>query len=200
MIEYENLAKVNKPFFDEFTQCFSDVLEKGWYILGESVKQFENQFALYCGSGFCCGVANGLDALIMAIRAFDFEDGDEVIVPSNTYIATILAIVHNRLKPILVEPDIGTYNIDPAKIEEKITSRTRAILVVHLYGKVCAMDAIVKIAKRHGLKLIEDCAQAHGASLKGIKAGNFGHFGAFSFYPTKNLGAIGDAGAVTTSD
>jgi dTDP-4-amino-4,6-dideoxygalactose transaminase len=200
MIEYENLGKLNQPFFDDYRRSFNQVLESGWYILGKAVQQFEQEFAAYCNTNFCCGVANGLDALILALKAFDFEEGDEVIVPSNTYIATILSIVHNRLKPVLVEPDIATYNIDPTKIEEKISTRTKAIMVVHLYGKVCPMDAIMGLANKYGLKVIEDCAQAHGAAFKGTRAGNFGHYGAFSFYPTKNLGAIADAGAITTSD
>jgi dTDP-4-amino-4,6-dideoxygalactose transaminase len=200
MIEYENLSKANQPFFEEYRDAFSRVMEEGWYILGKSVKQFEKEFADFCGTKYCCGLANGLDALILALKSFNFENGGEVIVPSNTYIATILSIVQNQLTPVLVEPDINTYNIDPAKIEERITSRTRAIMVVHLYGKLCEMDKINAIAEKYNLKVIEDCAQAHGASFKDTKAGNFGHFGAFSFYPTKNLGAIGDAGAITTND
>jgi len=200
MIEYESLGKSNQSFFDEFSREFNKVLHSGWYILGTNVQKFEQDFASYCNTAFCCGVANGLDALIIALKSFNFKDGDEIIVPSNTYIATILSIVHCKLKPVLVEPDIATYNIDPLKIEGKITERTKAILVVHLYGKVCDMQSIVSIAGANGLKVIEDCAQAHGAMFKGIKAGNFGQFGAFSFYPTKNLGALGDAGAITTSD
>lgn len=200
MIEYENLGKANQPFFDEYSEAFHTVMKGGWYILGKAVQKFEEEFAACCGTKYCCGVANGLDALTLSLRAFGFEQGDEVIVPSNTYIATILSIVQNQLKPVLVEPDIQTYNIDPAKIEERITARTRAILVVHLYGKVCAMDRIQAIARKYDLKVIEDCAQAHGASFKGTIAGNFGDFGAFSFYPTKNLGALGDAGAITTSN
>ena len=200
MIEYENLGRSNQPFFDEYKQTFAKVLESGWYILGDSVSQFEKEFSNYCGARFCCGLANGLDAMILSLKAFQFQPGDEVIVPANTYIATILAVVHVGLKPVLVEPDIRTYNIDANKIEEKISRRTRAILVVHLYGKICEMDRIMELAGKHSLKVIEDCAQAHGASFKGIKAGAFGHFGAFSFYPTKNLGAIGDAGAATTND
>jgi dTDP-4-amino-4,6-dideoxygalactose transaminase len=199
-IDYENLARANELFFDEYRNAFERVMKKGWYILGTAVQEFEKEFATYCDVPFCNGVANGLDALILALKCFDFEPGDEVIVPSNTYIATILAVVHNGLKPVLVEPDIITYNIDPLKIEEKITSKTRAILLVHLYGKLCAMDAIMQIAEHHNLKVIEDCAQAHGASFKNKKAGSFGHFGAFSFYPTKNLGALGDGGALITSD
>ena len=200
MIEYENLRRSNQFFFDEYKQAFKKVLESGWYILGDSVGQFEKEFSSYCGTRFCCGLANGLDAMILSLKAFQFQPGDEVIVPANTYIATILAVIHAGLKPVLVEPDILTYNIDANKIEEKISRRTRAILVVHLYGKVCEMDKIMKLAGKYSLKVIEDCAQAHGASFKGIKAGTFGHFGAFSFYPTKNLGAIGDAGAATTND
>jgi dTDP-4-amino-4,6-dideoxygalactose transaminase len=200
MIEYENLGKLNKPFFEEYEKAFRDTLESGWYILGKKVQLFEEEFASYCGTKHCVGLANGLDALILALRAFEFEKGDEVIVPSNTYIATIISIVHNGLVPVLVEPDINTYNIDPYKISEKISPRTRAIMPVHLYGKMCEMDAINIIAKKHGLKVIEDCAQAHGAMCKNVKAGNFGDFGAFSFYPTKNLGAIADAGAMTTND
>ena len=200
MIEYENLGKSNATFFEDYRKSFNSVLESGWYILGKEVHQFETEFAKYCGVQFCAGVANGLDALILAIKYFGFREGDEVIVPSNTYIATILAIVHNKLVPVLVEPNIHTYNIDPELIEAKITSRTRAIIVVHLYGKVCEMDKIISISKKHNLKIIEDCAQAHGANFKGTKAGNFGIFGAFSFYPTKNLGALADGGALTTND
>jgi dTDP-4-amino-4,6-dideoxygalactose transaminase len=200
MIEYENLGKLNQPFFEEYQNAFKETLESGWYILGNKVQTFEKEFATYCNTKHCIGLANGLDALILALRAFNFPKGAEVIVPSNTYIATILSIVHNGLQPILVEPDITTYNIDPTKIEEKITSKTAAIMVVHLYGKMCEMDSINAIAKKHNLKVIEDCAQAHGAAYKNVKAGNWSDFGAFSFYPTKNLGAIADAGAMTTND
>ncbi len=200
IVEYENLGKANQSFFSEYRNAFETVMTSGWYILGDAVKKFEKQFAAYCGTNFCVGVANGLDAMILALKAFDFPPGDEVIVPSNTYIATILAVLHNNLTPVLVEPDINTYNIDPSKIEENITHRTKAVLVVHLYGKVCEMDKVLEVSKKHNLKLIEDCAQAHGASFKGVKAGNFGDYGAFSFYPTKNLGALADAGAVTGND
>ncbi|MBA3705762.1 MAG: DegT/DnrJ/EryC1/StrS family aminotransferase, partial [Bacteroidetes bacterium] len=171
-----------------------------WYILGKKVQQFEKEFAAYCGTSHCIGLANGLDALILALRAFDFPKGTEVIVPSNTYIATILSIVHNGLTPVLVEPDLASYNIDVSKIEEKISAKTKAIMVVHLYGKMCEMDTINAIAKKHNLKVIEDCDQAHGAKYKNKKAGAYGDFGAFSFYPTKNLGAIADAGAMTCHD
>ena len=200
MIEYENLRDVNESFFDDYMHNFNNVLNTGWFILGNYVKRFEEAFAKYVNSNYCVGVASGLDALVLSLRAFDFEKDSEVIVPSNTYIATILAVVLAGLKPVLVEPDIKTYNIDPFKIEEKITSKTKAIMVVHLYGKSCNMDPILDITKKYDLKLIEDCAQSHGAKYKNKTTGTFGHFGAFSFYPTKNLGALGDAGSVNTGD
>lgn len=199
MIEYENLKKFNHSFFKEFTKSFIDTLESGWYILGKNVEIFEKSFADYCGAKYCIGVASGLDALFLSLKAFNFERGSEIIVPSNTYIATILSILNADLTPVLVEPDIKTYNIDPMRIEEKITSKTKAIMVVHLYGKACAMDRILEIADAYNLKVIEDCAQAHGAMFKGQKVGTFGDIGAFSYYPTKNLGALGDAGAVVTN-
>ncbi len=188
------------PFFQEYTAAFQKVMESGWFILGERVAEFERDFAAYNGSRFCHGVASGLDALMLSLRALNFNAGDEVIVPSNTYIATILSIIHNGLKPVLVEPDIATYNIDPGKIEEKITGKTRALIAVHLYGKPCDMNSILHIAGKYGLKVIEDCAQSHGAMYKGKKTGTFGEIGAFSFYPTKNLGALGDGGAIITDD
>jgi dTDP-4-amino-4,6-dideoxygalactose transaminase len=200
MIEYENLRRVNEPFFREFRRVFKETLESGWYILGKNVARFEREFADYCGASHCIGVASGLDALILSLKAFDFPNGSEVLVPSNTYIATILAILQSGLKPVMVEPHLHTYNIDPHKIDERITVATVAIMVVHLYGKVCEMEPITEIGRRHGLKVIEDCAQAHGARLKDKKAGTFGDCAAFSFYPTKNLGALGDAGAVVTND
>jgi dTDP-4-amino-4,6-dideoxygalactose transaminase len=200
MIEYENLNKLNKSLFEEYKTAFNEVLESGWYILGNKVKEFEKQFASYCNTVHCIGVANGLDALNLSLRAFDFEKGSEVLVPSNTYIATILSIVENGLQPILVEPNIETYNIDPKLLEQAITPKTKAIMVVHLYGKVCEMDAVLTIAKKYNLNVIEDCAQSHGAKFKNQLSGSFGDFAAHSFYPTKNLGALGDAGAVTTND
>ncbi|MFC2152105.1 DegT/DnrJ/EryC1/StrS family aminotransferase [Bacteroidota bacterium] len=200
MIEYENLAKVNQSFFREFKKAFNDVLESGWFILGKNVQKFENEFAAYNNVDYCVGVASGLDALILSIQALELEKGSEIIVPSNTYIATILAIVQNGHIPVLVEPDIQTYNIDPLKIEPSVTSKTKAILVVHLYGKPCDMDPIMDICKKRDLFLIEDCAQAHGAEYKRKKVGSFGDFGAFSFYPTKNLGCLGDGGAITTNN
>lgn len=200
MIDYENLKKLNQSFEADFKASFNDTIDSGWYILGKKVAQFEQEFAAYCKTNHFVGLASGLDALSFALKCFDFKPGDEVIVPSNTYIATILSIIQNGMVPILVEPDLATYNIDPTLIEEKITSRTKAIMVVHLYGKVCDMDPILALADKYQLKVVEDCAQAHGAQYKGKMAGNFGHFGAFSFYPTKNLGALGDAGGMTTND
>ncbi len=199
-IEYENLRLLNQSFFEDYKLAFDSILQSGWYVLGKSVRCFETEWAAYCNTSCCIGVANGLDALTLALRAFDFQPGAEIIVPSNTYIATILAIVHNGLQPILVEPDLQTYNLDPAKIKEKISPKTKAIIAVHLYGKLCNMEAINSIAAKYQLKVIEDCAQAHGASYQTKKAGSWGHFGAHSFYPTKNLGALGDAGALTCND
>ena len=198
MIEYENLRKTNELFFDYFRKSFDGFLESGWFVLGNNVSQFEKDFAKFCDTKHCVGVASGLDALILAIDAFDFPTGSEIIVPSNTYIATIMAIVKSGYRPILVEPDIRTYNIDVTKIEEKINKNTVAILVVHLYGKACDMKEIQAIGSRFNLRIIEDCAQSHGAKFNGKITGSFG-IGCFSFYPTKNLGALGDAGAITCS-
>lgn len=200
MIEYENLGKLNKPFFNDFMKKFEETLFSGWYILGKNVSKFEDEYAAYLNSNYCVGLASGLDALTLALRCFDFTPGSEVIVPSNTYIATILSIIQNNLKPVLVEPDIKTYNIDPDKIEEKITPNTRAIMVVHLYGKCCKMSEIDSIGRKYDLRIIEDCAQSHGAKYKQQITGTFGDFGAHSFYPTKNLGALGDAGAISTNN
>ncbi len=169
-------------------------------LLGTKVEKFEQSFAEYCNGKFCVGVASGLDALMLSLHACNFDVGDEVLVPSNTYIATILSILQCKLTPVLVEPDLSTYNIDPSKLESCITSRTRAIMVVHLYGKACDMDPILAVAKRHNLRVIEDCAQAHGAMYKRKKVGIIGDFGAFSFYPTKNLGCLGDGGAIVVND
>ena len=200
MLEYENLKKVNEPFFEEYKKAFSELLNSGWFILGNNVKKFEEEFAAYCGSQYCVGLGSGLDSLILALKSLEIPDGSEVIVPSNTFIATILAVIHCNLKPILVEPNIRTYNIDPELIQKAITVKSKAIIAVHLYGKVCEMDEILKIADQHNLYVIEDCAQAHGARYKGQKAGTFGIINAFSFYPTKNLGALGDGGAITTNN
>lgn len=198
VIEYENLAKLNAVFFDEFQSSFKNVLEKGWYILGEQVKLFEEEFASYCGSRYAIGVASGLDALMLSLKALDLPPNAEVIVPSNTYIATILAILQAGCRPVLVNPSIHTYNIDPQEIRKSITAKTKVIMVVHLYGKLCEMEEICSIGKEYNLQIIEDCAQAHGAHFRGKLAGSWGDFGAFSFYPTKNLGALGDAGGITT--
>jgi dTDP-4-amino-4,6-dideoxygalactose transaminase len=200
MIEYENLNKSNQPFFEEFKKGFSEVLESGWFILGKKVETFEHEFASYLGAKYCAGVASGLDALTLSILSLDIPRGSEIIVPSNTYIATILAILQAGHKPVLVEPDIHTYNIDPLLIEQSITKNTRAIMLVHLYGKPCNMDPINELCKKHNLFLIEDCAQAHGAKYKEQKVGTYGQLAAFSFYPTKNLGCLGDGGAVVTNN
>ena len=198
-IEYESLKKLNAPFFEEYRSVFNQVLESGWYILGEQVRQFESAFAEYNTVTHCIGVANGLDALILALRALPVSVGGEVIVPSNTYIATILAIINAGFIPVLAEPNIKTYNISPVNIKQKITPKTVAVIIVHLYGQPCQMDEIIEICQNEKIFLLEDCAQAHGAEYKGKKVGSFG-IGAFSFYPTKNLGALGDGGALTTSD
>lgn len=204
MIKFLDLLKINAQYKDELKEAFERVLNSGWYILGEEVKQFEREFALYCNTKHCIGVANGLDALVLIIRAYKtlniFAEGDEIIVPANTYIASILSISANGLVPVLVEPDIDTYNIDIHEIEAKITPKTKAIMAVHLYGQLCNMDAINLLARKHNLKVIEDCAQSQGAEIDNIKAGNLSNAAGFSFYPGKNLGALGDAGAVTTND
>ena len=204
MIKFLDLQKINNKYSSEFNVVFESVIKSGWYILGKEVEKFENEFAAYCGTDYCLGVANGLDALILIIEGYKqmgvMNDGDEIIVPSNTYIASILAITKAGLLPVLVEPDPATFLIDPTKIEEKITSKTKAILPVHLYGRLCDMVAINKIANQYYLKVIEDSAQSHGAMLNGKRSGNLGDASGFSFYPGKNLGAIGDAGALTTND
>ncbi|MGB8517278.1 MAG: DegT/DnrJ/EryC1/StrS family aminotransferase, partial [Gallionella sp.] len=184
----------------QLEEAFKRTLDSGWYIQGNELKYFEQEFATYCEAEHCIGVGNGLDALHLILRAYDIGDGDEVIVPSNTYIATWLAASYAGAIPIPVEPDIRTYNIDPALIEAAITPRTKAIMVVHLYGQPADMDSINAIAKKHNLKVIEDAAQAHGARYKGKRVGTLGDAAGFSFYPGKNLGALGDGGAVTTND
>ena len=198
MIEYENLRKLNHPFMEQFKDKFNAVLDKGWFILGDEVIQFEKEFAEYCNAKYCVGLANCLDALTLSLIACNFPENSEILVPSNTYIATILSIIDAGHIPILVEPDIRTYNIDDNLIEKSITTKTKAIMPVHLYGRLCNMTAILEIAKRHNLIVIEDAAQAHGAKLNNKIAGSWGDITAFSFYPTKNLGALGDAGAITT--
>lgn len=200
MIEYESLANSNQQFMRELETAATNVIRSGWYVLGHEVTEFEKEFATWVGARHCIGVANGLDALILSIEALMLPKGSEILVASNTYIATILAIIRAGHKPVLVEPDAETFNIDPLQITASITSATRAICVTHLFGKACRMDDICTIANEYGLKLIEDCAQSHGAKLAGRMTGTFGDAGCFSFYPTKNLGAIGDAGAVVTDD
>jgi len=196
MIKYEDLKAANEHLFASFRESFNEVLETGWFILGDQVRKFESEFATYHQLPHCIGVGNGLDALVLSLKAFDFPKNSEIIVPSNTYIATILAVIHAGLKPVLVEPQLATYNVDPSKIEAAITANTKGILVVHLYGRCCEMEAILEICKNHNLSLFEDCAQSHGAKYKQQLCGTFGDCAAFSFYPTKNLGALGDGGAV----
>lgn len=198
-VDYENLKGLNAPFRTAYEANFSNLLERGWFILGQETEAFEAEFAAYLGVPYFLGVASGLDALEMPLKIMDFPAESEVIVPSNTYIATVNAIINAGLKPVFVEPDLATYNIDPAKIEEKITTKTVALMLVHLYGKACAMDQIMPLVETHKLLLIEDCAQSHGAKFRGKMTGSFG-VGAFSFYPTKNLGALGDAGGIAIQD
>lgn len=211
MIKFLDLQKINEQYSAELKQAAAQVIDSGWYLMGEHVKQFETNLANYIGVKHAVGVANGLDALRLILKAYIemgiMQEGDEVIVPANTYIATILAITDNRLKPVLVEPDINTYNLDISLIEQHITPRTRAIMVVHLYGRVCWSEQLEAIAKQYNLKIIEDNAQAIGAvySIENSetakrKTGALGHAAGFSFYPGKNLGALGDSGAVTTND
>jgi dTDP-4-amino-4,6-dideoxygalactose transaminase len=200
MIPYEDLKKANVLFLEELKASCLASIDSGWYILGKRVEEFELNFAAYCQARHCVGLASGLDALYLALQAAEFEPGSEIIVPSNTYIATILAIINAGLTPVLVEPDINTYNIDTELIKAAIGPKTRGIMVVHLYGKACQMDLIGQIAAEHGLVIFEDCAQSHGATFKGQMTGSFGKAAAFSFYPTKNLGALGDAGALITNN
>lgn len=198
MIEYENLAASNAALMDDLEAAASRVIRSGWYVLGNEVSAFEEDFARYIGAKHCVGVGNGLDALVLAIEALDLPEQSDVLVASNTYIATILAIVRAGHHPVLVEPELETFNLDAGRLEGALTPTTRAICVTHLFGKTARMDAICKIATDHGLHVIEDCAQSHGARLDGRMTGTFGAAGCFSFYPTKNLGALGDAGAIVT--
>ncbi|WP_435950465.1 DegT/DnrJ/EryC1/StrS family aminotransferase [Psychrobacter sp. DM8] len=204
MIPFLDLKAINAQYRSELVEACTRVIDSGWYICGSELDQFETNFAKYCGTKYAIGVANGLDALILTLRAWKelgkLKEGDEVIVPSNTYIASILAITANNLEPILVEPNINSFNIDPNNIKDAITDKTRAILPVHLYGQLADMPAIMQIAKDNNLLVLEDSAQAHGASYDSKMAGNWGDASAFSFYPGKNLGALGDAGAITTND
>lgn len=203
-VPFLDLKAVNARYSTELKNAASRVIDSGWYILGKEVENFESEFSSYCGVPHTIGVANGLDALSLIIRGYRelgvFSEGDEIIVPANTYIASILAITENRLVPVLVEPDLSTYNLDINRIDTAITSKTRAIMAVHLYGQLMDMSTLRDIAKNRGLLLIEDCAQAHGAERHGVKAGAWGDAAGFSFFPGKNLGALGDAGAVVTAN
>lgn len=199
-IPFMNFLPMHKAIEDKILYKFKEVYEKNWFIQGEEVKNFEEEFADFCGTKYCVGCGNGLDALYLILRGYDIGEGDEVIVPSNTYIATALAVSYTNAKPVFIEPSLITYNINPKFIEKAITNRTKAIIAVHLYGQPADMDEINKIAKKYNLKVIEDSAQAHGALYKGRRTGNLGDASGFSFYPGKNLGALGDAGAVVTND
>ena len=213
MIKFLDLHQINARFETQFQDVFKRFLDSGHYILGNELQSFETNFANYCGTKYCIGTANGLDALILIFKAYlhlgKLQIGDEVLVPANTYIASILSVIHAGLKPVFVEPNSATYNISPSEIEKQITYKTKAILAVHLYGQLADMQSIDAIAKKNNLFVIEDAAQAHGAVLSSgfrvqsselLKAGNLGQASAFSFYPSKNLGALGDAGAVATND
>lgn len=204
MIPFLNLKDNVAPHKKELIDAISDVIDSGQYILGAAVSKFEGEFSAYCGVRHTIGTANGLDSLTLIIRAYKeaglFHEGEEILVPANTYIASILSISENRMKPVLVEPDIRTYNMDADQIERSITEKTKAILTVHLYGQIAYSEEMQRIADKYGLKIIEDCAQAQGAIWRGKRAGSLGDAAGFSFYPTKNLGALGDSGAVTTND
>lgn len=199
-VPFVSFRPMEKELYEELRGAFERVFDRSWYIDGEEDAAFEKAFAEYVGADYCVGVGNGLDALMLALKALGIGAGDEVIVPSNTYIATALAVTYVGAKPVLVEPRLETFNLDPDRIEEAVTERTKAIMPVHLYGQACDMDPIMEIAHKYKLKVIEDCAQAHGAAYKGRKIGTFGDAAGFSFYPGKNLGALGDAGATVTND
>ena len=199
-LDFLNLAKINNRFRSEIDIRIKNILDKGWYLQGEENERFASDFAAYCGTKYALGVANGLEALSLLIRAHGFGPGDEIIVPANTYIATILSISENGCTPVLVEPSLDTYNIDSDKIEAAITQRTRAIMVVHLYGQAVRMDKVWELAQKYNLKVFEDCAQAHGAYYLDKRVGNLSDAAAFSFYPGKNLGCMGDGGGITTND
>lgn len=204
MIEFLNLKKINARYKSEFLKAVERVIDSGWYISGAELANFESKFASYCGVKYCVGVANGLDALTLVLKAWKImglvKEGDEVIVPANTYIASVLAISETGLKPVLVEPDEKTFNITLESIKENYTERTKVILPVHLYGKISPMEDIMSFASENNLLVLEDSAQSHGASIGGKKAGSWGDASGFSFYPGKNLGALGDAGAITTNN
>lgn len=200
MVPFLDLQSINEHFRKSLQAAFDRVLDSGWVMLGHELERFEQEFADYCGVKHCIGVGNGLDAMRLVLTAWGIGPGDEVIVPSNTYIATFLAVTAVGAQPVPVEPREDTFNIDPALVGPAVTKRTRAILPVHLYGQTADLDPLLDIAHRNGLKVVEDCAQAHGARYHGRSAGALGDAGCFSFYPGKNLGALGDGGAVTTND
>ncbi len=200
MVKFLDIGKTYRSQKAEFDAAYQRVMESGWYVMGAEVNAFEQEFAQYCSAKHCVGVGNGLDALHLILRALDIGDGDEVIVPAHTFIATWLAVTLSGAKPVPVLPEADRFNIDPDRIETAITERTRAIIAVHLYGHPANMDPIMSIARKHGLKVIEDAAQAHGALYKGRRSGTIGHAAGFSFYPGKNLGAFGDGGAIVTND
>lgn len=199
-VPFVSFRPMERELDADLRAAFDRVFARSWYIEGEEDKAFEQAFARYCHADHCVGVGNGLDALFLVLKAWGIGEGDEVIVPSNTYIATALAVTYVGATPVFVEPDIRTFNIDPSKIEAAITAKTKAIMPVHLYGQPCDMDPIMAIAKKYHLHVLEDCAQAHGATYKGQVIGSFGDASGFSFYPGKNLGALGDAGATVTND
>ena len=198
-LEYEDLARSNAPFMAELEKVAAEVLRGGGYILGNRVAEFESAFARYCGAAHCVGVASGLDALLLSLKVLDLPPSSEVIVPSNTYIATILAVLQAGLKPVLVEPDLRTYNLNPSLLASAISAKTKAVLVVHLYGKPCDMDPILQLAAERDLKVIEDCAQAQGATYKGRPVGSLGDAGAFSFCQDKIMTTAGEGGMLTTN-
>ena len=199
-VPYLDLNGIHQPIQAELDAAYRQVIERQWFIGGKADEQFEKEFAAYCGANECIGVGNGLDAIRLILQAYGIGQGDEVIVPANTFIATALAVTYVGATPVFVDADIETYNIDISKIEENITDKTKAIIVVHLYGRAVDTEAVCQLAKKYSLKVIEDAAQAHGAIVNGKRVGNLGDAAAFSFYPGKNLGALGDAGAVVTSD
>ena len=199
-VPFVSFETMHNEIREQLDSAYKRVMDSNYFIQGQACEKFEREFADYCGVKYCVGVGNGLDALMLILRAFEIGEGDEVIVPSNTYIATALAVSYVGAKPVFVEPEISTFNINPELIEEKITDKTKAIIAVHLQGRPADMDRIRAIADRHNLKVIEDAAQAHGARYKGRKVGSLGNAAGFSFYPGKNLGALGDGGCVTTSD
>lgn len=199
-IPFVSFEVMHKEIEPKILEKFKEVYEKNWFIQGEEVQKFEEEYAAYCGVKYCVGCGNGLDALFLPLKAYGIGEGDEVIVPSNTFIATALAVSYTGATPVFVEPKINTFNINPEEIEKKITNKTKAIMAVHLYGQPAEMEQILEIAKKYDLKVIEDSAQAHGATYKGKRTGSLADAAGFSFYPGKNLGALGDAGAMVTND